>query len=56
MAAAREAWADSGLSMDIIDPKTAGTILGVGIGGLRCLEDNLESLLDGGPQEKVSPF
>ncbi len=55
MAAAREAWADSGLSIDAIDPKTAGTILGVGIGGLRCLEDNLESLLDGGPR-KVSPF
>ncbi len=55
MAAAREAWEDCGLSIDAIDARKAGTILGVGIGGLRCLEDNHEALLGGGPR-KVSPF
>lgn len=55
MAAAREAWKDSGLDAGQIDLTKVGTILGVGIGGLRYLEDNLEALLDGGPR-KVSPF
>ncbi len=55
IAAAREAWKDSGLSIDSIDSTMVGTILGVGIGGLRYLEDSHTSLLEGGPR-KLSPF
>jgi 3-oxoacyl-[acyl-carrier-protein] synthase II len=56
IAAAREAWADAGLAQDNkYDPAKCGVILGVGIGGLGCLEANHEALLAGGPR-KVSPF
>ncbi len=55
IAAAREAWKDSGLSIDEINPTKAGTILGVGIGGLRYLEDNHTELLNAGPR-RLSPF
>lgn len=55
MAAAREAWADSGLTENNVDPTRAGVILGTGIGGLEILEENFLTLLDGGPR-KVSPF
>jgi 3-oxoacyl-[acyl-carrier-protein] synthase II len=55
MAAAREAWRDSGIADAGYSPEKMGTILGVGIGGLRVLEDNLAALIEGGPR-KVSPF
>ncbi|HMO16994.1 MAG TPA: beta-ketoacyl-ACP synthase II [Oligoflexia bacterium] len=55
IATAREAWADSGLSVETLDPTRIGTILGVGIGGLKYLEDNHAALLEGGPR-KLSPF
>lgn len=55
IASSREAWIDSGLSVDALDATRIGTILGVGIGGLRYLEDNHEALLEGGPR-KLSPF
>lgn len=55
MASAREAWEDSGLSTDMVDPTRIGTIIGVGIGGLRYLEDNHTNLIEGGPR-KLSPF
>jgi len=55
IASAREAWEDSGLSTDMVDPTRIGTIIGVGIGGLRYLEDNHANLIEGGPR-KLSPF
>jgi 3-oxoacyl-[acyl-carrier-protein] synthase II len=55
IATAREAWEDSGLDITKVDPTRIGTILGVGIGGLRYLEDNHAALLQDGPR-KLSPF
>lgn len=55
MAAAREAWKDAGLEQHNYDARKIGVILGVGIGGLYTLEENLIELHEGGPR-KVSPF
>jgi len=56
MAASKEAWADAGLeSGHEYDLNKLGCILGVGIGGLRVLEDNFETLLGSSPR-KLSPF
>ncbi|MCL4144685.1 UNVERIFIED_CONTAM: hypothetical protein GTU68_064671 [Idotea baltica] len=55
MKAAREAYEDSGIQPNDYEAIRKGTILGVGIGGLRTLEDNHAALIAGGPR-KVSPF
>lgn len=55
MKASREAWEDSGLKIDQVDPTKIGTIIGVGIGGLRYLEDNHTELISEGPR-RLSPF
>ena len=55
MGAAREAWKDSGLASMDLDRSMVGCILGVGVGGLRTLEDNHTNLMNGGPR-KLSPF
>jgi 3-oxoacyl-[acyl-carrier-protein] synthase II len=55
IASAREAWEDSGLDINTLDATKIGTILGVGIGGLRYLEDNHTALVQDGPR-KLSPF
>jgi 3-oxoacyl-[acyl-carrier-protein] synthase II len=55
MAAAQAAWADAGLAENDYEDEKCGTILGVGIGGLRTLEDNHSALIAGGPR-KLSPF
>jgi 3-oxoacyl-[acyl-carrier-protein] synthase II len=55
IAASREAWLDCGLTTEMVDPTKIGTIIGVGIGGLRYLEDNHTELIEGGPR-KLSPF
>ena len=55
LAAAREAWEDSGLEGHSYNPSKMGTILGVGIGGLQTLESNHEALIKDGPR-RVSPF
>ncbi len=55
VAAARQAWRDAGMHESDYDPTRAGCILGVGIGGLRTLEDNHAALLEKGPR-RVSPF
>lgn len=55
IATAKEAWIDSGLDINLVDPTRIGTILGVGIGGLRYLEDNHSALIADGPR-KLSPF
>lgn len=55
MKASREAWEDSGLKIEQVDPTKIGTIIGVGIGGLRYLEDNHTELISEGPR-RLSPF
>ncbi len=55
MGASREAWKDAGLEDYQGDRSKVGTIIGVGIGGLRTLEDNHTALVEGGPR-KLSPF
>ncbi|MBC8008885.1 MAG: beta-ketoacyl-ACP synthase II [Burkholderiales bacterium] len=53
--AAKQAWADSGLSMDTEDPDRVGVVIGSGIGGMFTYETQLKKLHEGGPR-KVSPF
>lgn len=55
MKASREAWQDSGIDINAVDPTMIGTIIGVGIGGLRYLEDNHTELIKEGPR-RLSPF
>jgi 3-oxoacyl-[acyl-carrier-protein] synthase II len=53
--AARQAFADSGLSMAAEDGDRVGVIIGTGIGGMQTFETQLRILYDRGPR-KVSPF
>jgi 3-oxoacyl-[acyl-carrier-protein] synthase II len=46
---------DAGLDLSTIDPDRAGVLIGSGIGGLRTLELQYETLLEKGPS-RVSPF
>ena len=57
IASGQEAWDDSGLSAlgDSFNPNRAGSIIGVGIGGLTTLERYYQAYLEGGPR-KISPF
>lgn len=55
LAAAEEAWKCAGIRAGDYDPPRMGCIFGVGIGGLRVLEDNHRELVEGGPR-KLSPF
>ncbi len=53
--AAKQAWADSGLSMDNEDPDRVGVVVGSGIGGMLTYENQLKKFHESGPR-KVSPF
>ncbi len=55
VAAAVQAWNDSGLEMDKEDPFMVGTSVGCGIGSLQCMEREYKKLLDKGPG-RVSPL
>lgn len=56
LAAAQEAWDDSGLAnFDGYERPKMGTIMGVGMGGLNTLESNQKEMLANGPR-RVSPF
>ena len=55
LAAANEAWADSGLNIDSEDPSRFSVIIGSGIGGLHELEAQHGRLQEKGPS-KVSAF
>ena len=55
VAAAKEAFADSGLDMAEEDPFRAGVIIGSGIGSLQKVESNYEKILTKGPG-KVEPL
>ncbi|MBL8878639.1 MAG: beta-ketoacyl-ACP synthase II [Phycisphaerales bacterium] len=54
-AAAKLAWADSGLTEGAFEPNRAGAIIGSGIGGLLEIEEQHRRLAERGPG-KVSPF
>ncbi len=53
--AAREAFKNSGISLDEMDAHEIGTLIGVGMGGIMTLEEQQEILLRKGPG-RVSPF
>ncbi len=55
VAAAQQAWEDSGLEMEKEDPFMVGTSVGCGIGSLQCMEREYKKLLDKGPS-RVSPL
>lgn len=55
LAAAKLAWADSGLDLGKEDPTRCGCIAGSGIGGLKTLEVQHKILLEKGPSRN-SPF
>ncbi len=55
MAAAKEAWEQSGLSEADYDPNRSGVLVGSGIGGLKSLEDNHAKMLASNPS-RISPF
>lgn len=53
--AAKEAWADSGLDANAIDPTRAGAILGTGIGGIQSILEQSKVLAEKGPR-RVTPY
>lgn len=55
LAAAQEAWDNSGLSGATFSPERMGCIMGVGIGGISTLQKYHEAFLNGGVR-KISPF
>ncbi|MCK5785954.1 MAG: beta-ketoacyl-ACP synthase II [Candidatus Sabulitectum sp.] len=56
MAAARQAWADSGLSEESIDPERVGVIIGSGVGGMETFETQHTIAMDRGPRRISSMF
>ena len=55
IAAAKEAWEDSGLDIGREDPTRIGVITGCGLGGLGTIEHYRDTLVNRGPR-RVSPF
>jgi 3-oxoacyl-[acyl-carrier-protein] synthase II len=55
LAAATEAWKQSGLNISEIDPQRIGVQIGVGMGGLPELEDTHNDFLEKG-YKRISPF
>ncbi len=55
IAAAKEAWEDSGLDINREDPTRIGVVTGVGLGGLGTIEIYRDVLVKRGPR-RVSPF
>lgn len=55
VAAATEAFEQSGLSMEEEDPYEVGVIVGSGIGGLHCIELEYDKLLEKGPG-RINPL
>lgn len=54
IAAAEQAWADSKLDLNYIDPERLGVYVGSGIGGIETLIENIDALRQKGPR-RVSP-
>ncbi|MBM4291392.1 MAG: beta-ketoacyl-ACP synthase II [Deltaproteobacteria bacterium] len=55
VAASMLAFEDAGLSTPLPDPERAGTLIGVGLGGLETLEAAAQTLAERGPR-RLSPF
>ena len=55
IAAAAQAWDDSGLDINKIHPQRAGVAVGSGIGGIPLIEKNHLAVLKDGPR-RISPF
>jgi 3-oxoacyl-[acyl-carrier-protein] synthase II len=55
MIAATEAWSDSGLDDNAVDPERLGVAIASGIGGVTTLLANYDALLEKGPR-RVSPL
>ncbi|MFW6134607.1 MAG: beta-ketoacyl synthase N-terminal-like domain-containing protein, partial [Elusimicrobiota bacterium] len=55
LAAAKEAYEQSGLDMDKESPSRCGAIIGSGIGGLNTIEREYKKMIKRGPK-RVSPF
>lgn len=55
IAAAREAWTQSGLDNAEIDPERIGVMIGSGIGGIGTFERQFQAYLEKGPR-RISPF
>jgi len=55
IAAALQAWSDSGLDKQPVDKENIGVLVGSGIGGIRTIEEQLKVLFEKGPR-RVSPF
>jgi len=53
--ASREAYKNSGLTKENVNPERVGVIIGSGLGGLMMIEDEKQKLLEKGPN-KVSPM
>jgi 3-oxoacyl-[acyl-carrier-protein] synthase II len=56
VAAGIQAFTDSGLAPEKLDPERAGVISGAGIGGLASIENEHNSFLESGSPRKISPF
>jgi 3-oxoacyl-[acyl-carrier-protein] synthase II len=56
VAAGIQAFADSGLDPQRLDPERAGVISGAGIGGLASIESEHNAFLQSGSPRKISPF
>ncbi|MED3980478.1 beta-ketoacyl-ACP synthase II [Priestia megaterium] len=54
LAAAEQAWSDSKLDLDNINPERLGVYVGSGIGGIETLIENIDALRQKGPR-RVSP-
>jgi 3-oxoacyl-[acyl-carrier-protein] synthase II len=55
MAAAKMAFADSGIDLEKVDRERFGVMIGSGIGGLKSLSDQMEIMFNKGPG-RISPF
>ena len=55
LAASIDAWRDSGLDINQINPERAGVIVGSGIGGLPRIEETQTAFLEKGPR-RINPF
>ena len=56
VAAAREAFSDSGIDMEKEDPYRTGVVVGSGIGSLQVAEREYEKILSKGPCPCESPY
>jgi 3-oxoacyl-[acyl-carrier-protein] synthase II len=56
VAAGMQAFVDSGLVPEKLDPERAGVVSGAGIGGLASIESEHNAFLESGSPRKISPF